>query len=149
MDDWAYCQLAPGDSMPVTFPEIRFTKFGRYTSACSVHVAGEQNNLNDKKLDTFEVAATGVAEAPSVPLRYGLSRIPNPCRGPVRLEYALPPGLAVLRLYDIAGRAVLTRALNSREKQITLDLRHLNAGIYVLRLNAGTFACSQKMILQH
>jgi hypothetical protein len=52
-------------------------------------------------------------------------------------------------LYDIAGRAVLIRTLNSREKQVTLDLRHLNAGIYVLRLSAGTFTCSQKMVLQY
>jgi hypothetical protein len=144
--------LAPGDSTVATFPEIRFTKFGSYVSACSVHIVGDQDNLNDKKLDTFQVAVTGVSEATRTPLRYGLSPISNPCRdyATIRLTSPLPTPYS-LSLYDATGRVVLSRAVSvGREaSSVVLDLRALPVGVYVLRLNAGTSTYTKKIMLQH
>jgi hypothetical protein len=149
MSDSLWVMLGPGDSSIVVYPEIRFTELGRHVSACSVYTAGDQNCLNDMVVDTFEVEPIGVAEMPGTPTSYGLSPMPNPVSRRVTLEYALPPGPAAVRLYDIGGRAVLTRGLDSRSKRTTLDLRHLSAGVYVMRLSAGTFSRSGKLVLQH
>jgi hypothetical protein len=147
-DSTHFMMLAPGDSSAEIYPEIRFTKLGQYVAACSVRATGDQNCLNDRIVDTFEVAEVGVTEAPGTPMSYGLSPIPNPVSGSIMLQYALPPGAAALRVYDVTGRAVIYRNLAGGRAGTALNLRHLSAGVYVLRLDAGTFTCSEKMILQ-
>jgi len=63
-----------------------------------------------------------------------------------------------LSVYDASGRQVLESPIaiglggpcpTVRQSPFALDLRSLPAGVYVLRLAAGTNAYSQKVILQH
>jgi len=154
MFDSSYCILSPGDSTPATFPETRFTRFGRYTSACSVYVDGEQNNLNDKKIDTFEVAPVGVADGSFIVPRLSFSVTPNPATsGFVVLSFTGPldhltTGPLSLSLFNISGRLVLHSSLATRNSSLRLDLRSMPAGVYVLRASAGTFTCSEKLVVQ-
>jgi hypothetical protein len=77
---------------------------------------------------------------------------PNPCQGVATVHFRSSlPTLYSLSLYDATGRVVLSRALSvgRQASSVVLDLRSMPVGVYVLRLNAGTFACSEKIILQH
>jgi hypothetical protein len=79
---------------------------------------------------------------------------PNPCRGFAALSFTGPldhstTGPLSLSLFDAAGRLVLRSAFGVRSSPFRLDLRSMPAGVYVLRLNAGTYTCSEKIILQH
>jgi hypothetical protein len=150
MHNTTYCQLSPGDSIAVTFPVIRFTRYGTYVAACSVSLRDDQNFTNDEKVDTFYVGPVGIEAATHAPLRYGLSPIANPCRGIVTIRLLSPlPTPYSLSLYDATGRLVFKSPIAIRQSPFALDLRSMPVGVYVLRLNAGTFACSEKLILQH
>jgi hypothetical protein len=68
------------------------------------------------------------------------------------LSYSLPrPGPVKLRVFDISGREVLVaRSLdNSASGSLSLDLRHLSAGVYLVRFEAGGFVSTQKLAVQH
>jgi hypothetical protein len=142
--------LNPGDSTDIEYPTIKFTVMGSYAAACSVYMDGDQNVANDVKLDSFQVGGTGVAQAPSAPPRYGLSPIANPCRGRVTVCFNSPLSTPYsLSVYDASGRLVLRQsAICNLKSEMPLDLRSLPVGVYVLRLNAGKFSCSEKIVLQ-
>ena len=153
--DSMYFQVDPGDSLAATFQPIRFTEFGIYTSACSVHVPGEQNNLNDKVVDTFEVAPVGVADQRVATGEWRLATSPNPVTsGFVFLSFTgalehLGTRALSLCLYDACGRRVLHSSLDTRHSSLRLDLRSMPAGVYVLRISAGTSTSTRKVVLQH
>jgi hypothetical protein len=70
--------------------------------------------------------------------------------GRVSLDYSLPePGPVTLRLYDMAGRRVLARAVAAgRAGRARLDLGQLAAGVYLARLDAGAVRGSAKLIVE-
>jgi hypothetical protein len=75
-------------------------------------------------------------------LRLRLSAAPNPFVGQTRLEYSLPAaGRVRLELYDATGR--LVRVVSNERQEMGAHLAVLNsdglaAGVYLLRLDAGT-----------
>ena len=65
--------------------------------------------------------------------------------------YVLPTGQSCcLTFHDVAGRAVDKRelAIANRQGSVPLDLRHLSAGVYVVRLEAEGFTATQKLVIQ-
>jgi M6 family metalloprotease-like protein len=55
---------------------------------------------------------------------------------------------ALVRLYDVAGRCVGVWKPLLRNGATDLDVRHLAAGVYLVRVEAEGFAGSQKLVLQ-
>ncbi len=91
------------------------------------------HELADKNL------SGGVAELPSVGGAASLRAFPRPCRGVLRV--VLPPGMRArqLRVHDACGRLVAQAALPAASSQATLDLLHLQPGVYyVSTTGAGT-----------
>jgi len=76
---------------------------------------------------------------------------PNPLAGGfASLRYSLPKaGQATLRIFDVAGRTVLTQQLLGRTGTASLDLRKLNAGVYLAKVTAEGFSSTQKLVVQH
>ncbi len=79
---------------------------------------------------------------------------PNPLAGGfATLRYTLPkPGPVTIAIFDIAGRtAVPTRRLaaNGRQSAVSLDLRNLSAGVYLVRLTTDNFSATSKLVVQH
>ena len=79
---------------------------------------------------------------------------PNPCRGSATLSFTGPldhstTGPLSLSLVDASGRLVLESPFAIRHSPFALNLRSLPAGVYVLRLSAGTSSYSEKVVLQH
>ena len=93
----------------------------------------------------------GVQASSFVVHRPSFTVSPNPlASGFAVLRYGLPmAGAASVTLYDMAGRAVLTRTLAAgRAGSVNLDLRHLSNGVYLVRFSSEGFASSQKLVVQ-
>ena len=55
----------------------------------------------------------------------------------------------LVRVYDIAGRCVLTRPLgHSTTGPLLLDCRRLSSGVYLVRLDADCYSTTQKLLVQ-
>lgn len=77
--------------------------------------------------------------------------VPNPLAGrSATLRYSLPrAGPVAVRVHDVAGRTVYERTLlASRAGAIDLDLSSLNAGVYLVRLDADGCTTTAKLVLQ-
>ena len=76
---------------------------------------------------------------------------PNPPQaGLAMLSYNLPRAGAIgVRVFDVTGRAVVTRfAMAGRTGRLSLDLRQLSAGVYLLRLDADGYSTQKKLVIQ-
>lgn len=76
---------------------------------------------------------------------------PNPSTGRVRIPVVAEPGPARLRVVDLLGRVVLdeARQADGSRADWTLDLEHLSAGLYLVRLEqAGRTATTRISIVR-
>ncbi|MEO0082071.1 MAG: NosD domain-containing protein [candidate division WOR-3 bacterium] len=72
---------------------------------------------------------------------------PNPACGQVAIRLPPTAGCSELRLYDAAGNCVLTRSFGRLTTgSLTLDLRGIAAGVYLVRLASGPY--SNKLIVR-
>jgi hypothetical protein len=81
----------------------------------------------------------------------GFSLGPNPlATGAVTLRYSLPvSGPASVSVVDVTGRKVSGRSLTlGRAGTVSLDLRDLAAGVYLVKLQSGNFTGSQKLVVE-
>jgi len=93
----------------------------------------------------------GVAALPTDARWVGVTVAPNPvARGAAVLRYGLAaPGPAEVVVRDVLGRTVYRRRLApQRSGSVSLDLRGLSAGVYVLRFDAGSMSETRKLIVQ-
>ncbi len=77
---------------------------------------------------------------------------PNPLAGGfATLRYSLPKaGLASLHIYDVTGRTVLSQTLLAgRTGTAGIDLRKLEAGVYLVKVTTEGFSTTQKLVVQH
>ena len=60
-----------------------------------------------------------------------------------------------MRVFDALGREVLGRGVNRGRKTaptsgaVSLDLRGLSAGVYLVKVEADGFTGTQKLVIQH
>jgi len=66
------------------------------------------------------------------------------------LRYSLPhAGPARLMVFDVTGRAVMTRTMSAGQAGSAIaDLRSLSGGVYLVRFAANGFSATQKLIVQ-
>lgn len=102
--------------------------------------------------------ATGVTDINgNLPEDYQLAQnYPNPFNPTTAIEFSLPSSETVLlEIYDITGRKVRTLVdshLNAGLKRVVWDSRNdlgnvVSSGLYLYRLQAGTFTDAKKMVL--
>jgi hypothetical protein len=92
------------------------------------------------------VMATGVAVG-DCPMTIA----PNPlASGFAVLRYNLPrPGPVRLSVFDVSGRAVKVQNLVlGRAGSVSLDLRSLSAGVYLVKVQTNGFSARQKLVVQ-
>lgn len=95
---------------------------------------------------------TGVEERLTAKEGYALlQNYPNPFNPATNISYSIPEGSHVkLKVYDITGREVATlvnEAQPSGRYTVTFDASHLSSGIYIYRLQAGSFVKAGKVTL--
>ena len=93
-----------------------------------------------------------VSEGTALPLGYSLAQnYPNPFNPSTTIAYDLPEGSHVtLTLYTITGQKVGTLASGHQEAghyQVTWDGSGFATGIYLYRLQAGSFIQTRKVLL--
>ncbi|MBU1937424.1 T9SS type A sorting domain-containing protein, partial [bacterium] len=87
-----------------------------------------------------------------VPEGYSLAQnYPNPFNAVTELSYAIAnAGHVRLAIYNVTGRLVATLVNEEQgagEYQVTFDAGDLPSGVYIYRLEAGTFVSQHKMVL--
>ena len=97
-------------------------------------------------------AGVGLAEPPSAirPSPFAMTVFPNPCRtrATIRVSgssFLLHP--SSLSVYDVSGRIVLQSSILNLQSSMTLDLRSLPAGIYMLTLSTPTGNLTHKLVV--
>ena len=80
-----------------------------------------------------------------------VQNFPNPFNPSTTIKYQLPQdGLVTLKIYDILGKEVTT--LINEEKpagkyEVNFNASQLASGVYIYKIQAGSFVSSKKMIL--
>ncbi|MBU1707261.1 T9SS type A sorting domain-containing protein [bacterium] len=109
----------------------------------SVDLAGAVEELS---------VAAAVPLSDVVPEGYSLAQnYPNPFNAVTELSYAIAnAGHVRLAIYNVTGRLVATLVNEEQgagEYQVTFDAGDLPSGVYIYRLEAGTFVSQHKMVL--
>jgi hypothetical protein len=92
----------------------------------------------------------GALAHPAAAGQPGFSLAPNPLAGgQLLVRYALPvTGVAQVRVYDVSGQAVLpVSSIYGRTGTLALDVTNLSAGVYLVKLEAGSFASVRKLVI--
>jgi hypothetical protein len=112
-------------------------QFWRFTP---YDVVGAQPSRDGVTAGNTELGSVSFAIAPN-PLAGGLATV----------RYSLPKaGLATLNVFDVTGRTVLTQTLVAgRTGTASLDLRKLEAGVYLVKVAAEGFSTTQKLVVEH
>jgi hypothetical protein len=119
--------------------------------------AVEENTAYSYWLEALDVGGAAETFGPvectwngALPTAYALYQSrPNPARGSATIAFDLPEDANVtLTIYDLTGRKVTTvvdelLAVGTHERAVT----DLAPGVYVYRLNAGTFGAVRKMVV--
>ncbi len=88
----------------------------------------------------------------NTPTRYSLlQNYPNPFNPSTAINYQLPTNsLVVLKVYDVLGREIRT-LVNERQSagshSVTFNATTLSSGVYLYRLDAGTYHNTKKLLL--
>jgi hypothetical protein len=96
---------------------------------------------------------TGIEEEVGViPNEYALmGPCPNPFNSATTIRWAIPEaGIVQIRLYDLNGRLVAPLAggvCRVGWHRLTLDGSALPTGVYLLRMEAGSFTQTRRMVL--
>jgi hypothetical protein len=103
-------------------------------------VAGAQPSRDGVTAGRTEIGSVSFAIAPN-PLAGGYATV----------RYSLPKaGLATLTVFDVTGRTVHEQKLAAgRAGTASLDLRKLEAGVYLVKVTAEGFATTQKLVVEH
>ena len=112
--------------------------------------AGTENGVWRRPLS--EIVTSVEENQTSTPSSFNLSQnYPNPFNSATAIQYAIPNrGKVVLKIYDILGKEVTT-LINEEKDQgvytINFDANNLASGLYLYRIQAGSFIDTKKMIL--
>ncbi|MEO8398365.1 MAG: T9SS type A sorting domain-containing protein, partial [Ignavibacteriaceae bacterium] len=101
--------------------------------------------------------ATDIKENGEIPLSFTLEQnYPNPFNPSTKIKYSIPNvethsnASVQLKVYDILGNEIAT-LVNKQQQQgnyeVNFDASKLASGVYIYKLNAGSFISSKKMTL--
>ncbi|MFN8178723.1 MAG: FlgD immunoglobulin-like domain containing protein [bacterium] len=101
--------------------------------------------------DTVTVTGSPVAAPVVAELAEELRVVPNPARGAVELAWRVAEGPVALSIFDVSGRAVLSRRIGPGQGTLEWDGRDaagkpVAAGVYVVRLASRTGEQTRRLV---
>lgn len=141
--------IQAGDTEVVTFADSVTPATGRYTMTCITLLPYDGRTGNDTLVASLAVGL-GIADLDAEPGRASVSIAPNPLGKYATVRYSLPkPGPATLDVYDATGQKVLSQTIAAgRTGTANLDLRALQAGVYVVKVKTDGFSTTQKLVVE-
>ena len=143
--------LAPDDSIQVTFPDGFDFVSGFYTVTVYTQLAGDDNPANDTLEKIIE--ATGIAEGDlDTPVAFTFSA-QTINRSRINIEFALPTATRVdLLIYDVTGRlseTLISQRFSAGTHSLNVDL-DLPAGVYFynLKTTSGEHAIKKFLLIE-
>jgi photosystem II stability/assembly factor-like uncharacterized protein len=139
--------------------DYRYYDIARHATGLASELRNDLNPLSDwpgedSCYHIITNGSVGVKEVVSsqLPSYYSLSQnYPNPFNPLTTISFDIPTrSLVNLRMYDILGKEVMTLAEGEREAgsyTIHIDFSHLASGVYLYRLEAGSFTDVKKMVV--
>jgi len=115
-------------------------------------VSGNAGYTVNQNYASFHFVATGIDEEAAIPDVYFLSNnYPNPFNPTTLFKYGLPEDAQVVfEIYDVLGRRVET-LLNEKQQagyhEVTWNGDKAASGMYFVRMTAGDFNSTKKMVL--
>jgi hypothetical protein len=151
--------IVAGVTDTLTFADWVADSVGTFLVRCTTELAGDEDPANDLAEDSVVVVAfTGIEEGKSLPVAFDLEQVlPNPSSGRTSVHFAVPrPGLVSLNLYAPDGALVATLCNSSllpgryflAWDGTDLRGRRVGAGVYLVRLEAGSFASTRKLVVR-
>ncbi len=101
-------------------------------------------------LKAFEILREGVVAVETTPGSGPLMVVPSPLLGGlVHLDMGKAfSRSATVRLYDASGRSVAVWKPVLRDGAADLNVRHLTAGVYVVRVETGGYFATRKLVIE-
>ncbi|MDO8549419.1 MAG: T9SS type A sorting domain-containing protein, partial [Ignavibacteria bacterium] len=96
-------------------------------------------------VDVKEVGGT-------LPQEFSISQnYPNPFNPTTKINFSVPRNsLVTLKVYDVLGKEVATLVngeMNSGNYEVDFNAANLASGLYIYKIQAGSFSSSMKMML--
>ena len=119
-------------------PVYTFPSSGQYT----VTLTANNQGCTSTTTQTINVTGTGIASNSN----QNLTIYPNPAHGVITIQLDAESNTKQLSIYDIEGRLVYQKILQSLKEDI--DLSHLNYGAYEVKINLDNRVLHQRLILK-
>jgi hypothetical protein len=158
-EDTTTVTVAAGAADTLSFANWTADSVGTLAVKCSTELAGDAAPANDMVEHQVVVyPLTGIEEGSGLPRAFSLDQIlPNPASGRAFVRFALPRSSRVnLNIYSTSGALVSTLAnadlaagfhtLNCNLQ--TANWKLLPAGVYLIRLEAGAYSATRKLVVQ-
>ena len=108
--------------------------------------------IDDVKLELVNDPGTSVEENGIIPSRYELSQnYPNPFNPTTKIVYNIPQeGVVTLKVFNMIGQEVaslVNEVKSAGSHQINFNAKELASGMYIYRIQVGSFTSAKKMLL--
>jgi len=151
--------LNAGDEETLDFTDWVARSTGTFAVRCTTELAGDSRPANDLAADSvIVISLPGIEERKSPPAAFGLDQVvPNPTGGRARIGFVLPhPCRLSLSIYSSSGALVATLckfSLLPARYSLAWDGsdlrgRKVGTGVYLVRLEAGAFTSTRKLVVQ-
>ena len=145
--------IAPGDSAELSLTmDGSKVQEGFYQDTLSLLTNDPANASIDILLEITVGRITNIQSGPGIPLEYALdANYPNPFNPSTVIAFALPEDSPVrLEVFNLLGRRVST-LVNGQFKagyyKVRFDAPGWASGLYIYRIEAGSYTQSRKMLL--
>ena len=157
--DTSSLTLAAGRIDTVQFKNWSAGTLGTFGVTCSTELAGDVDPANDAVHDSVVVVPmVAVAEPPGLPGVFSLDNaLPNPFTGSTVIRFGVArPGPTNVSIYSTVGTLVRTLCNSVRAPayySLAWDSRDergraVGAGVYLMRMKAGDFTATRKLVVQ-
>ena len=138
------------ETKTVTFADSVTLATGNYTMTSITLLPYDGRCGNDTLVKPLAVGHPGIAAEKNAVGRASLTIAPNPLARTATVRYNLPrAGLVTFDVYDATGRGVLSQTFAAKHVgTASLDLRKIEAGVYVVRVKADGFSTTQKLVIE-
>lgn len=119
-------------------------------------IGKSSNTVNQNQIGFWyafqQTTITDVEDEEIIPIVFKLEQnYPNPFNPSTKIKFAVPERSNVLiKVYDILGSEVVTlvnEEINAGRYEKNFNAKGLSSGVYLLRMEAGTYTSTKKMIL--